>query len=58
MVGTVADGGACVIDYDCATDTSICDDTTMKCGPDTSTAARVVSDGVSRHTARLLHSSR
>ena len=32
MVGTVADGGACVVDYDCATATSICDPTAHTCG--------------------------
>jgi hypothetical protein len=37
LVGNVADGGACVVDFDCATITSICDTTTNKCGPDTST---------------------
>src|SRR5262249_14104583 len=36
MVGTVADGGACVVDYDCSNVDSICDPTTSKCGPDTS----------------------
>jgi hypothetical protein len=36
MVGTIADGGACVFDYDCATATSICDPTAHTCGPDTS----------------------
>src|SRR5256885_16009651 len=35
MVGTVADGGACVVDYDCSTATSICDATAHTCGPDT-----------------------
>jgi hypothetical protein len=33
MVGTVADGGACVVDFDCSNVQSICDTTTMKCGP-------------------------
>jgi len=34
LVGTVADGGACVVDYDCSNLMSICIDTTSKCGPD------------------------
>ena len=34
LAGTVADGGACVVDYDCSNLMSICIDTTMKCGPD------------------------
>jgi hypothetical protein len=33
LVGTVADGGACMIDYECASETSICDAST--CKPDT-----------------------
>ncbi len=37
LVGNVADGGACVIDFDCSNLESICDTTTNKCGPDTST---------------------
>jgi hypothetical protein len=37
LVGNVADGGACVIDFDCTNLESICDPTTNKCGPDTST---------------------
>jgi hypothetical protein len=32
LVGTVADGGACVVDFDCVGG-SICDATTLKCGP-------------------------
>jgi hypothetical protein len=35
MVGTVADGAACDIDFECATVTSYCDPTTMKCTADT-----------------------
>lgn len=35
MVGTIADGGACVVDYDCSNVDSICL-TTQKCGADTS----------------------
>jgi len=38
MVGTVADGGACVVDFDCSAAGSICDATTLKCGPDTQAA--------------------
>lgn len=33
LVGTVADGGACVVDFDCSNVMSICL-TTNKCGPD------------------------
>jgi hypothetical protein len=33
MVGTIADGGACVVDFDCSNVMSVCDTTTMKCGP-------------------------
>jgi len=35
IVGTVADGGACVVDFDCANAASICDPTGNKCGPNT-----------------------
>jgi hypothetical protein len=42
MVGTVADGGACVVDFDCSADASICT-TAHTCGPDT--AARKASFG-------------
>jgi hypothetical protein len=35
MVGTVADGGACDIDFECASITSYCDETTLKCTADT-----------------------
>jgi hypothetical protein len=35
LVGTIADGGACIVDYDCSSVTSICVTTTHKCGPDT-----------------------
>jgi hypothetical protein len=38
MVGTVADGGACVVDYECASFTSYCDETTQKCTADTGMA--------------------
>ncbi len=34
MVGTVADGGACVVDFDCSNVQSICDQN--KCGPEPS----------------------
>lgn len=33
LVGTVADGGACVVDYDCSSANSVCDPTSHKCGP-------------------------
>jgi len=33
MVGTVADGGACVVDYDCSSAQSVCDPTAHTCGP-------------------------
>ena len=32
MVGTVADGGACVVDYDCSNVQSVCDQTAHTCG--------------------------
>jgi hypothetical protein len=32
MVGTVADGGACVVDYDCSNIESVCDPTAHTCG--------------------------
>lgn len=54
IAGTVADGGACVVDFDCATATSGCDATTKKCGP--STQARVAPvDGPVVHVANRLH---
>jgi hypothetical protein len=33
LVGTVADGGACVVDYDCSSTQSVCDPTAHTCGP-------------------------
>jgi hypothetical protein len=33
LVGTVADGGACVVDYDCTNLASVCDQTAHTCGP-------------------------
>jgi hypothetical protein len=33
LVGTVADGGACVVDYDCSSAQSVCDPTAHTCGP-------------------------
>jgi hypothetical protein len=33
LVGKVADGGACTVDFDCVNSESICDETTKKCGP-------------------------
>ena len=35
MVGTVADGGACIVDYDCQNVQSYCDATSKKCTVDT-----------------------
>ena len=32
LVGTVADGGACVVDYDCSNEQSVCDPTSHTCG--------------------------
>lgn len=32
LVGTVADGGACVVDYDCSSAASVCDPTNHTCG--------------------------
>ena len=39
MVGTVADGGACVVDYECTGETSYCE--ASKCTPDASGARKV-----------------
>jgi len=39
LVGTVADGGACVVDYDCSNLDSICDPTAHTCGADTGSGA-------------------
>lgn len=39
MVGTVADGQACVVDYECSGASSYCDPTAKKCTPD-ATGAR------------------
>ncbi len=33
LVGTIADGGACVVDYDCSGQDSVCDPTAHTCGP-------------------------
>jgi hypothetical protein len=41
MVGTIADGGACVVDYECTGETSYCDETSKKCTPDASGARKV-----------------
>jgi hypothetical protein len=34
LVGTVADGGGCVVDYDCSNVESVCDPTAHTCGPE------------------------
>jgi hypothetical protein len=41
LVGTVADGGACIVDYECSSFTSYCDETTKKCTADTGMARYV-----------------
>ena len=41
LVGTIADGGECVVDYDCASATSGCDPTLQVCIP--SSAPRTTS---------------
>jgi hypothetical protein len=44
LVGTVADGAACVVDFDCSSLQSYCDPTAKKCTPDTTgtrTAGRI-----------------
>jgi hypothetical protein len=38
MLGTIADGGACVVDYECSSNTSYCDATTKKCTADAGNA--------------------
>jgi hypothetical protein len=53
LVGTVADGGACVVDFDCATATSICDPSTSKCGPDTSQQGARTVEGTPMHPALI-----
>lgn len=35
LYGTIADGQACVVDLECASDTSFCDETSRVCTPDT-----------------------
>src|SRR5690242_8229335 len=39
LQGTIADGGSCVVDYDCQNVQSICDPSTQTCGPDTADSA-------------------
>ena len=41
LVGTIADGAACLVDYDCSNVQSYCDSTTKKCTVDTGTGARM-----------------
>lgn len=41
MVGTVADGGACITSYECSAATSYCDATTKKCTADAGNARYV-----------------
>jgi len=38
FIGTVPDGGACNVDFDCASVTSICDELSAECEPDDSVA--------------------
>ncbi|MDB4953377.1 MAG: hypothetical protein JWO36_946 [Myxococcales bacterium] len=57
LVGTIADGAACVVDYDCSNVASICDATTQKCGP-APAGARTVSDNGSSITARSIAGAR
>jgi hypothetical protein len=38
LVGTIADGGACVVGWECSSEASWCDATTKKCAPDTQQA--------------------
>jgi hypothetical protein len=40
MQGTVADGAACLVDYECSNAQSYCDQTTKKCTVDTQQGAR------------------
>jgi hypothetical protein len=40
IVGTIADGAACLVDYECSGTSSYCDATSKKCTPDTTTGAR------------------
>lgn len=50
IVGTIADGQACLVDYECSGAQSYCDTTSKKCTPDTMTGARTVpssSDSIS-----------
>jgi hypothetical protein len=51
--GTVADGAACVTDYDCSGAMSICDTTTLKCGPAPATARQSPADGIPMHRKLL-----
>jgi hypothetical protein len=41
MQGTVADGAACLVDYECTGETSYCDETSKKCTPDASGARKL-----------------
>ena len=49
LVGKVADGGTCAIDYECSNVMSYCDDTTKKCTVDTTGARTTPSMEIPLH---------
>jgi hypothetical protein len=50
LVGKVADGGACVIDFECANLSSYCDETSKKCTVDTGGMRTVPEPALGLHT--------
>jgi hypothetical protein len=50
LVGKIADGQACVVDFECASPTSYCDDTSKKCTADTGGMRTVPAPALGLHT--------
>ena len=50
LVGTVADGQACTVDFECASATSYCDETSKKCTVDTGGQRTVPQPAIGLHT--------
>jgi hypothetical protein len=50
LVGKIADGQACVVDFECASPTSYCDETSKKCTADTGGMRTVPAPTLGLHT--------
>ncbi|MBA3539317.1 MAG: hypothetical protein H0T79_06785, partial [Deltaproteobacteria bacterium] len=55
FVGKVANGAACVVDFECSAQGSVCDPTAKTCGPDAQGARRAPRDaGLPLHLSSAL----